>query len=265
MKKTAFFMLSFCIASIILYLLTASPKEMIYIRYLQRPLVPVADSEVDGILKKINLKNSQIRSFSCSDAEISIDNLPFRLQSFLLYEKKLNFRMIVRSLVGKELDMGSNQKWFWFWSRRMVPPGLYYAEHKDLHKTQLRTPFSPQWIVESLGFEEIKKAKIAKSGKYLILEENRLSAMNTNIIKKTLINIESRTIIGHYLYEENMLIASAEVVESINNMPYKIRIIWHEENVGMTLKLKNSNINGNINNSYWSMPNYRNKINMVND
>jgi hypothetical protein len=265
MKKIAFFALSFCIASVILYLLVSPKKEMIYIHYLQRPLVPVASSETDVILEKINLENSKIKSFSCSDIEISIDNLPFRLQSFLIYKKNLNFRMIVQSFVGKELDMGSNKNHFWFWSKRMKPPGLYYAEHKDLYKTRLRTPFSPQWIIESLGFEEIKKAKISKSGKHLIIEENYLNAMNANIIKKTLVNIESRTIIGHYLYEGDVLVASSETIEYTNNMPHKIRIIWHEENIGMTLKLKNSNINGNFNDSYWSMPNYRNKINMAND
>jgi hypothetical protein len=268
MKKIAFFMLTFCLASIILYLFIGltNPKEMIYIHYLQSPSFPIAENEATQIIKEINIKNSKIKNFFCSNVEISIDNIPFKLQALLIYEKKLNFRMLVRSFVGKELDIGSNKNYFWFWSKRMVPSGLYYAKHKDLYKTKLRTPFSPKWIMESLGFEEINnKVRVSKSGLYLIIEEDRISSMNTRVTKKTLVNIESRMIVGHYLYENNRLISSAEVKESRNNMPYSIRVIWHEENIGISLKLNDPGINNKINSSHWIMPDYRNKINMIID
>ena len=44
--------------------------------------------------------------------------------------------MISNSFLGKETDVGSNEKQFWFWSKRMKPSVLFYSEHENLNKTK---------------------------------------------------------------------------------------------------------------------------------
>ncbi len=70
------------------------------------------------------------------------------VKSSISYEKSLNFRMINSSFFGKEVDVGSNEKEFWFWSKRMKPPALFHTIHDNLKNTNLKTPFHPLWIKE---------------------------------------------------------------------------------------------------------------------
>ena len=88
---------------------------------------------IPEVIREVNKRNSQIRSLSCDEMKVKVwqNGMGFRLSGDLNYEKKRNFRMRFRSILGSEIDLGSNEDHFWYWSRRNPRPGLFYAKHED--------------------------------------------------------------------------------------------------------------------------------------
>jgi hypothetical protein len=175
--------------------------------------------------------------------------------------------MKMRSFLGQELDIGSNKTHFWFWSRKMEPPALHYADHKDLYKTRLKTPLHPVWLMGVLGVGEVQGNWFyGVSDNLLVLEAYR-SPLNEAIIKGTLIDSEKSVILGHYLFGRDwQVMASVEVREfySISGhlIPKKVHILWPKENIQMIWELENVKINTVIDPENWEMPNMRDKIDM---
>lgn len=264
-KQLIYSTLVFLITSLafVLFRSNEGTRKLVYIEYLQEAkILPKKDAKY--WVEQLNQKNAKIKSVFSDNVRIKIQNVPFKLRASLCYEKKQNFRMIVKSIVGKELDVGSNSKLFWFWSRRMNPPTLNYAEYKDLYKTYLKTPLHPLWLMESLGVNKMNiNSSIGQSGKYIIISENRISASNTSVIKKTIIDTQIMAVVGHYLFEGGKLTASAEVKSFSNNIPKEMTIIWIDENITMYLNLQDVKINYIINPNYWNMPSMKNKTNLA--
>lgn len=261
--KTIFFVLVFLISLLALYEGQPSTERQLFLYEIKDVSVLIKTSLID----RINKKNSKIKSLFSADAQVQISHVPFKLTAEMAYEKDRNFRMVVRSVMGKELDVGSNSDTFWFWSKRMNPPYLHYASYSDLYKCRLKDVFHPLWMMESLGINEINSNAVVKdSPKYLIISEKRRSTSNTIVIKVTLIDKKSEAIVGHYILNEGKVIVSAEVKEfHPNGIPKKIAIIWHEENVSLTWSLNEVRVNCKIDPYNWRMPYHKKSINMGKD
>lgn len=202
----------------------------------------------------INDRNASIQTM-WSDVDMLIQGHKTTAQ--ISYQKTKNFRMVVNSLMGMEADIGSNDTYFWFWSKRMNPPILYFAKHDNLFNTGLKTPFNPQWMMESLGINAIKTNDVIFQtiGNRVAVKQLWLSPLRELISKITLIDASRNIIMGHYLYRNETLIASTEVVETYpSGFPKKIQILWHEENVSIVWTFRNPKININLNPQLWQMP-----------
>jgi len=216
-------------------------------------------------------ENEEIKSFSCEDVRILIkSNIVAKLKGKIYYEKQKNFRMTYKSIFGLESDIGSNDSHFWFWSKRMKPRSVYYAVHEDLHRTRLKTPFNPLWIMESLslGAIDTKNIRTAEDkNNNLIVLQDRISITGEKVTKSTLIDQKNKRVIGHYVMRlDGTLIASTEIIEFKEidgiSVPTKILIIWHDENVTMEWELSKSKVNQYISDEKWEMPSYDEKVNM---
>lgn len=234
--------------------------------------VQVTDTEQSKIIQlidEINSQNDKLKTLE-SVVDIEIKGSPFSLKGYLWHQKDLNFKMVVNSRTNKELDVGSNPALFWFWSRRMKPPALYYASHEDLYKTRLKTPFHPLWLMECLSVGELKLPdKVLRNEQYILIEETRKSTLNRWVKKKTLIDVERRAVIGHYLVDLNDNgIASAEVLEfqTVGEflVPKKMKVCWYQENKTLYWTFSNTYTNGQIHPEVWAMPPINETIDMAN-
>lgn len=194
----------------------------------------------------INNKNKKINSIY---SKIRIKQGLFFINGFIAYEKSNNFRMIANSFLGKEIDVGSNDEYFWFWSNSLRPKALYYCKHKELYNSRLRDIFYPEILRSFLGIDEIKEQKI-------------------NIQKETLEKItifDKEKITGHRLFRNQILVVSADVVEfqKIEDvvLPKKININFLEENIQLEWILDEIQIN-KFDYKDWKMPDYKEKINI---
>lgn len=226
---------------------------------------PNFDSNCD-LINNINVNLSKIKTVSLEDINIKLQRVS--IGGKLFYEKNnKKIRILIGTFFGKELDIGANQEFFWFWSKRMNPSSLFYAKIQSASNTHLRPALSYDWVFKSFGFEEIdpKNAQIILcNGNHAIKESliiNEEKFLCISIIYKDLI-------LGKHLYKEKQLLASVEYdnFKNINGIkiPTHLDVFWYEEKIFMSWDINNIAINSDINIDVWSMPEYSPKINIEN-
>lgn len=222
------------------------------------------------IIAEVNERNSQVKSFVCEDVSIKFlqKGTKLRLSGKMYYEKDRKFRFTVTSIVGQEIDVGSNTKEFWFWSKRMNPPSLYFAKHEDFNKTRMKTPFSPFLLMDSLGMStlNIDTGKIVETNRSYIWVEPAQNSIGQPITRMTFINKVNKRIDGFMICNaEGGVIASGEVIEYKNELPYQILYVWAEENLTMLMELKGSQTNVAIDQGLFNRPDIRPQVDMGKD
>ena len=225
--------------------------------------------EAAALIKAINDHNTIVKTFSC-DMRIEIQTrFCVRATATVNYEKDRRLRMLVQSIAGRELDIGSNDNAFWFWSRRMDPPALYYSSYNHLNASGLKTPFNPIWLKSLLGFDRIetKNAVVCRRGENWQVTEQTKNIRGEPVLRVTILDPNKRAIVGHFIYQDR-LICSAEVFEQTEisgyNLPSRIIVRWYDENITMIWELEDQVINQPIDRGVWQMPSYRRKIDMTN-
>lgn len=225
--------------------------------------------EIINGIKAINEKNAKINSVFSQNLEIvAQQKVGVRLNGEFSYEKDKNFRFKMRRGIfnALELDLGSNSEIFWFWSKRMKNPGLYWSKHEDTHKTRLKTPFHPLWIMESMGVNHIVTdgAEISKFNNLWKVTRKRRSTLGHNVMHTTLIDPEKMTVVGNYVSSlGGDLISSSEIKEWNKGVPSLIVMRWNEENAMIRLRFIDIKINHSIPDHHWEKPNRSPEINMA--
>ena len=224
--------------------------------------------EIPQIIKDLNETNSKIAGLTCDQLHITIREgiFSFSLKGYLRYEKENKFRMIVGSMLAKELDLGSNDQVFWFWSRKNKDPGLFYAKHEDYFKTRLKTPFNPVWIMKSLGIDVIntQDAKIVdEAGKNIMVIQLTKNASGKPIASTTFIDRTTSKIRSIITTDtQGKVLISIEIKEYENNLPRHIVYTWFEENKIMEFKFINPKTGNKSNPKLWEMPNMEQETDM---
>lgn len=226
--------------------------------------------EIFGVIKSINDRNAKIQSVYIPNINIKLkQGVSAKVEGVLYFQKEKRFRLNVRSVLGPEMDVGSNDTHFWFWSKRMDPPHLFYAKHEDLNKTMLKTPLNPAWLLESmaLGNLDSENIEVGKFKENWIIIQKRKGTSGEDVVVATLINSKNNTVMGNYLYNaQGKLIASSEILDyyQINDVyvPKHIYITWYEEGVIMEWTLERPSLNVQIPESIWQIPNMPQKVEM---
>lgn len=223
--------------------------------------IPIRTNLQPSVVDIINKNNQSIHSL-VSKISVQVNSKAIKLSGILAYQQDRNFRMQINSFAGKELDIGSNQDIFWFYSRRMKPTYLYYSRYEDLNKTRLKSVFHPLWLMDSLGVRPLAIEQWTNSDRYIQGCQDCVGVSGEQMIKVILINPQKPAIIGHYLFDtQSTIIASAEVV-AFNVVPTQILFTWHEEKQTMTMWLNETKINAQLPDSYWQMPHIKNTLDM---
>lgn len=277
-KMLKYILINVFIATTILFI------SLIYFRELnnQKPNVKIEEIKKElkalppnqslshPIIDELNKKNILIKNFLCNDVEVKIweNGNRFRLNGNIAYQKPNDFHMEISSIFGKEIDLGSNEKEFWYWSRRDRRPGLYWAVHEDFNKTRLKTPFDPMFMKSTLGFETLKldDSKITENDKSIMVTYPRIDSMGRSILYSVFVNKKRKQIDGFLITNTNgQNLVECEISEYNGNLPSKINYAWHEENRTMSIYLNYPKVNQKLTNNRFSMPSYKPKINMADE
>jgi len=251
------------------YVHNAAPCPVFQLK--QRTEIEILPVEVHPILKIVNEKNEKITSFICTDIDVRIerDGSRHKLDGSMLYEKDRNFRLKVSSFFGTELDMGSNDEQFWVWSRRVDPKAtMFFADHDNLYKTRLRTPFVPLWIMSALGYRVMDPNEVSyrETEEHLIISRSVVSPTGQPLIKRAYIDKETYRIVAYYLYDsDGTEITVTQIGYSADGMPRKIYMRWNEENVVMDFVFNNPRVNEGVDSKNFKLPDYENRVEMGKD
>lgn len=264
------------LSSVVLYFKLTEPIPTSSLENRQELLSPIilpkSDEEVKlpAIVQEINARNSVISSIGCDDVELKIwqSGHRFKLTGKIYSEKPTNFRMEIGSIMGKELDIGSNLDVLWYWSRRDRSVGLHYASHTDFHKTRLKTPFSPVFLRSTLGIEPLgeKDVSIVEHENDIVLTYSMLDASGLPIQFSVFVSKIRKQIDGYVVSDQSGKVeASCEIQQYVGDMPTKILYNWYAEKRVMLMVLNHPRLNPVIGPEMWSMPNHTPKLNMAND
>ena len=213
----------------------------------------VADaSEVNSHLDAANKRAGLLQDFHCVLSAKVYRRLTFNVEGEMAFSKPMQSNIVFNSRFGREVQIGSNESEFWFYSKRMDQPGLYYARHEDLSRTRLKAPFHPLWLMQGLGLEPLTfsatpRFEIDRDAVKVVAEER--GPNGRGVRRVALITTADSTIRGSYLYDgEDALIASVEINDRGGPplfVPNKLRLVWvHEgEKVVMDVELKNQKTN----------------------
>ena len=267
MKTTPIILISIAILLVALFATLLQPqKQNVATHYslggFSEIKYPIEEQLGSRVVSDVNSKIQRINGFS---SEMKVQSSLATLNGTIDFERDKNLRMIQSSFLGKELDIGSNNDIFWFWSRRMRPSKLYFSKHENAFQSGLRTPFDPQWIMEVIGMKDIniKNCTILHKNKMWHIAEKRINTEQKVVVKVTLIDESKMAVVGHYIYDTygNMLV-SAEITEFYQThpivVPKQIKTTWFEEDVSNTWELKNPRINVMIDPRIWVIPKMKN-------
>lgn len=202
-------------------------------------------------LSFVETYNSKVNLIKTFKADIEADN---KVVASIIYDKE-NFKIkfIANSKLGKEMDIGVNEHFFWFWSKRF-DSRLYYADKNEIQNCNLKPQFNPKFIIKTLGIEPISSSIRTSNGQLAFEELDRMVYL-CNILG------DFKT---HYLYDNNKIIAYSSVLETqvINDyvMVKKMKLSFPDENITINWTFKNIEINKDMKDQNWELPNLSPKI-----
>lgn len=257
--------ITFTILTLLTYFFLSSGERF---SHNQKPVLASGKPVENADLKEINDRNLFISSFLCDDLRViaqSPEQRAVRVGGSIAYQKERKFRLELGTILGSELDVGSDGEVFWFWSKRAKQQGLFWASFKDVNKTRLKTPFNPLWLSGCLGFEVVK-GRVDSSGDRWVVINETTNAKGEPVKTAVYIDPQKKLITGHGVYNSSgRLVASSEIQSFKDGLPSKITFIWHEEEASMVWYLNSSKKNVPINPNRFVMPAKTPKIDMAND
>ena len=173
---------------------------------------------LEEITSTINRNSQNIRNVIAPNATIYIPGTILPLQSRITFErpKRMRIQGYATSLSGQEFDFGSNDTFFWIWTKR-GPNEMWYCRHDLYQMSPIRSviPIDPDWLIESLGIVEFKPtdqhlgpARMA-DGNWEII--SYCQTPSGQYIKRTVIDSKIGWIKRQELYSpQRELVASAE-------------------------------------------------------
>ncbi len=165
------------------------------------------------------------------------------LYGIIAYEKGYGFNLVANSILGKELEIGSNNEFFWIWGKRYTPQALYYSEIGQFEKTKLRPVFNPSFVVKCLGIDELSQDYTLCQSSLVITEPKD---KNTLI---TLIDPSFGRITDVRLYDyKNEIICSSKTISYYKTkdgtyIPNKMILISFEDGLILEMELTNPILN----------------------
>jgi hypothetical protein len=112
---------------------------------------------LEELTQAINANTARVRSLQAQGATLRAPGAPV-IQGDLALERpqRLRFRAGT-TFTGPEVDIGSNDELFWFWTRRAPQPALFFARHAQYAASPIRQqiPVEPSWLIEGLGLTEL--------------------------------------------------------------------------------------------------------------
>lgn len=181
-------------------------------------------ADIKELIQKINEENKEIYSISC--------NLSARYADFYwFYEKPNKVYFLTQVFKKDQAIVSSDGEIYWFWIKDFDSKHVYYCDLDKLQNTRVKSPLQPNLIKSLIFVDQIPlEAKIIDDE--ILFEQDGYSRV---------IKIEDMKITEqHWLLEGKSILS---IYTEHDNLPKRLRIIWHEEKQQIIVEVKKISTN----------------------
>ena len=228
---------------------------------------PIAAPTAESLVKYLNENANRIppgQALNCTNVTIdaNADGTRVGVSAMMQCQAPRNFLLTGLALGNPVVDIGSNDKEFWFWGKQFNPPYLYHCSYQALERgVKVPFPFQPDMVLNALGLAPYDPAKPYtvrvtpdnRGRKFIELTEQTRSPENKPIQKITVFNFNQVTdpsqpqVVAHILKDaQNKVICAAYVryVQRVGGesgaiIPQMIDFNWPEQKMKMKMTIYN--------------------------
>ncbi len=202
------------------------------------------------------------QAISCTNVTIDVnaDGQKIGVGGKMICQTPRNFLLSGVVLGSPAVDIGSNDKEFWYWIRENKPPYLFHCSYDDLARgTNIPFPFQPDMVVNALGLAhydpvkqyDIKVVDDKRGHKAIEMTEQARSPRNEPIQRVTVFAFHQAQppqpqVIAHVLKNAQGKVICIANIRSVQRLGPKDAIIpreivfdWPEMKLQMKMKLEN--------------------------
>jgi hypothetical protein len=230
---------------------------------------PTAESLVEYLNRNAKLIEPG-QALNCNNLHIDIDADSGRIgvDNYLTCQAPRNFLMSGKIMSKPILDVGSNDKEFWFWCSHLKNPGqpayLYHCSYDDLARgVQVPFPFQPDMVLSALGLAQyetnkqqysMRIAQDKKGNKSYELIEKTQSLQKTPIEKITVfdytrVDVPKPQVRAHIIKDDKGKVICTATILSTQRvgpkgfiLPKSIVFNWPDQKMHMEMQLYNPRI-----------------------
>ena len=122
------------------------------------PAVLQPGATIDEVITAVHANTARITSLQSDDATIQVGGVspvgtpPLTGRIALQPTRSIRLTAGTR-LLGKEVDLGSNDQMFWLWVKRGQPPAVYFADHERFRSSAAAAQLGiePSWLIQAIG------------------------------------------------------------------------------------------------------------------
>lgn len=211
----------------------------------------------------LNDNASRLQTIRSVDLDLtcSVGMQSFGLRGKMISQSPRNFLMSADTLGNRVVDLGSNDKEFWYWMSKGDPFQIY-CSYKDLEEGRVKRlpfPFQPQWIVDALGqgnYGPAEKYTVEPDGGNLKLVERTKSPQGAPVRKMIVMRARpvqppTPQVVAFLLVDEatGREICSAEIKETQIDratggvFPRRMELRWPEQKLRLAMRLDGITVN----------------------
>jgi hypothetical protein len=223
------------------------------------------DPQMEEVVDHLNRNVQKLHSWQAHNVKIRANNMP--LSGTLAVEEGQHLRLVVNSIAGHEVDLGSNQDVFWIWAKRMEPAYVYCRhEQIDVARQALGVPFEPQWLMQALGVAPLETQgltmQIDSTGKQARLVQPVVTAHGMPLQKVMQVDLTHGVITEHSIYDSHgQKIAQARLEDFRLDkstgviLPRRVKLDWPQNQMSLVMNFGNIEVNPRaIPSQIWDMP-----------
>ena len=232
----------------------------------QSPVVFTAPPTADDIVRAVNSNTAPIRQLDTDNASLAVAGYP-PLRATLALERPRKLRLRA-SLIGEEVDVGSNDDLFWMWIKRNPEPALFFARHDRYAQSPARQvlPIDPSWLAEALGVVQLDPLSPYEgplpAGRQRVELRTRIPSPQGELTRTYIVDDQYGWVLEQRLYDpRGQLIAQAIATqhryypESNVSLPQRVELKMPSAQLELTFTARSYRINQlNAPDQMWALP-----------
>lgn len=225
------------------------------------------EASLDEIVDHLNQGRSRVMGWSSTDVKVAVhgQGMVPRLNAAISVESPRRLRLMATSLRGTEVDFGSNDERFWFWTREPEPSVVLTGSHESLQRHQASPiPFPPEWLMEALSVVPIDPQgltleRTASPGRVELISTTILQGQRMTRVMT--VDLSIGEIVEHSLLDANQqLIAKAALSDFKRTstgviLPHRIDLSMPDTKTELSLAIRQIDVNPHIPSERWQFQN----------